>query len=210
MQVVLEPGKVDAPKEENNENKGKIRKIIHVVNPVYMGGLRRSRINKKLKKEIKSNERIKRAVIEGEKTFENSIMLEKWKMENRHLIKSNLNRRHGIERRSPRKYKKESMKTKKSEIEKATRVHGRTGGLHLTTGKHGTKLISKGGALNVFIKNEKENGNEDRLDDENSTRRSNQDISNYHMIDTNLNGLSLKRDVDEKKRKTCLIPPCTL
>ena len=210
MQVVLEPGKVNVPKEESSENKGKINKVIHVVNPVYMGGLRRSQINEKNNIEVRRNVRKRRAVIAGEKTFENSIMLENWRNQNRHLFRSNLNRRHGIERRSlssARRYKKESIRSKKTEIEKVTRVHGRTGGLHVTTGKHGTKLISKGGALNVFIKND---GEEDKIDkvDENSKRRSYPDDTKYHVISANMDGLSLKRDVNHKRRTQCLIPPC--
>ena len=209
MQVVLEPGKVNAPKE-SSENKGKINKVIHVVNPVYMGGLRRSHINDKRNIEVKRIERKQRAVIAGEKTFENSIMLENWRKENWHLFRSNLNRRHVIERRSlssARRYKKESMRSKKTEIEKVTRVHGRTGGLHVTTGKHGTKLISKGGALNVFIRND---GEEDKIDkdDESSKRRSYPDDAKYHVISGNMDGLSLKRDVSHKTRTKCLIPPC--
>ena len=211
VQVVLEPGKVNAPKEESSDQKGKINKIIHVVNPVYLGGLRRSQINNRSNKNIKNIERTERAVIEGEKTFENSIMLEKWKRENGHLFKSNFGRRHRIERRSAlnaRRYKKETMRSKKTEIEKVTRVHGRTGGLHLTTGKHGTKLISKGGALNVFIRNdgEKEHGNGEV--DENSKRRSYPENTKYHVISAKMDGLSLKRDINTKRSKKCLIPPC--
>jgi len=213
VQVVLEPGKVNAPKI--SENKGTIKKLVHVVNPVYMGGLRRSKISGRSDKELVNFERIKRAVKEGEKTFENSIMLEKWKNENRHLFESKFDRRHSIRRRSiseARKYKKETLKAKKTQIEKATRVHGRTGGLHVVTGKHGTKLISKGGALNVFIKNEGEEEEKKEMD-EDSERRSFDHNTQYHVIGGNMNGLSLKRDADyentEKRKPKCVIPPCT-
>ena len=167
----------------------------------------------KKNKEIKyDKERTRRALMEGEKTFENSILLEKWKNENWPLIKSNLHRKHNKQRRSVnmRKYKKETMKTKKSEIEKATRVHGRTGGLHVTTGKHGTKLISKGGALNVFIKNEEGKEDDRYVKEENSDRRSTEDHTNYHVINANMNGLSLKRSVEREGSESlgCAIPPC--
>ena len=186
-----------------------------MVNPVYLGGLRRSKINERNDKELRNVERIKRAVIEGAKTFENSIMLEKWKNENRHLFQSKFDRQHSIRRRSlsgARRYKKETLKTKKAEIEKATRVHGRTGGLHLVTGKHGTKLISKGGALNVFIRNENEEEEKKEMD-EDSERRSFGHNTQYHVIGGNMDGLSLKRDVayenGEKRKPKCVIPPCT-
>lgn len=205
---------MNAPKEGTSESKGNNRQTIHVESPEYFQGFRRSKVNRKIG--TRNSERIKRALIEGEKTFENSIKLEKWKKDNWHLIKSNINGRHSKERRSLnlRRYKKENMKSKKSEIEKVTRVHGRTGGLHVTTGKRGTKLISKSGALNVFIRNENEKEEKDKEIDENSDRRS-YDMnpalngkSEYHVVNAKMDGLSLKRREVIDGRTTCLMPPC--
>lgn len=223
VQVVLEPGRVDAPivehREENdskndnkNENKGKVRKIIKVVNPIYMGGLRRNMINKRGGKHNNNNDKTKRAVQAGKKTFVNSIMLEKWRKENEQIISKNSKRIHNLKRRSlakMRKYKKENVKSKKSEVGREMRVHGRTGGFHVMTGKKGTKLVSKGGALNVFIRNPDEPQNS-KNEDSNSDRRSPQDDSQYHVINSSLNGLSLRRSVGHRKKKGCAIPPCSL
>ena len=200
---------MNAPEVENTgEGKGKIRKLVKIISPAYLNGLKKRGINT-IQGESIGKSRLKRALIEGVKMFENSVMLEKWMKHNGHLVRANRRKDHQMSRRSAataRKYKKENVRGKKSEIEKETRVRGRTGGLHVTTGKHGTKLISKGGALNVFIRNDKENQAEENSD-ENSERRSNAENDNYHVIDSNLVGLSLKRDV-VKKRTKCLIPPC--
>ena len=222
MQVVLEPGRVDAPvvehrEEDDNkndkkgENKGKVRKIIKVVNPIYMGGLRRNTINRRGGKHH-NNDKMKRALQEGKKTFVNSIMLEKWRKENENIITKNSKRIHNLKRRSLaklRKYKKENLKSKKSEVDREMRVHGRTGGFHVVTGKKGTKLVSKGGALNVFIRNPDEPHNS-KNEDSNSERRSPQDDSQYHVINSSFNGLSLRRSIGHRKKKGCAIPPCSL
>lgn len=206
VHVVLEPGIVKIPatrkleeKETEKEDRkdGKIRKIIKIESPIFIeSGLRRSRIGKKLKEATHhSQEKVHRALRQGKRTFENSVMLEHWKEKNREHINKNLKRvlkTNGVSKTKIKKFRRAEVPSRKSQIDREMKVRGKTGGLRLKTGKHGTKVVSSGGDLNIFIHNPDQAEKEDF--DSNSDRRSPSSDSNYHVISANMAGLSLKKD----------------
>lgn len=204
MQVIMEPGieripivKKDESKDEHGDSDKdhKVRKIIKIVHPVFLR--RRNKVSKINQPKDENHERISRALKQGKKTFENSVMLEKWKNQNRQSIKKKA-KRVQISLRSTtariRNYRRANRANRKSEIDREMRVHGKTGGLQIKTGKHGTKLVSHGGYLNVFIRNPDLPDHEDKNMDSTSDRRSKSSDSNYHVVNSDVEGMSLKKD----------------
>ncbi len=215
MQVILEPGIAKIPvvnKEEakaedgDGEKSDKIQKIIKIDSPIYFNGLRRNAINRRAKSKDENAEKVYRAMKQGKKTFENSVMLENWKNQNKHSIKKNVKRVRKSSRGAKikvRNFRRADVPNRKSEIDREMKVHGKTGGLKIKTGKHGTKLESHSGFLNVFIRNPDQSDEKDKNTDSNSDRRSPPSNSNYHVIDSV--GISIRRDT---MPKGCEVPPC--
>eukprot|EP00794_Sanderia_malayensis_P013812 gene13812-15257_t len=207
VQVVLEPGIARIPIVKHHDAKDEhVQKIIHIESPVYLNGLRRNLLNKVGKSTDESQKnRVSKALMQGKKTFENSLMLEHWRSQNRNIIHKNASRRQKTYTRNRKFIVKDVRRTsvapanRKSQINREMRVHGQTGGLKIKTGMHGTKLVSHGGYLNVFIRNpdttqEEEKKNKNNKDGDPERRSPLSDSSNYHLINPDVEGISLKRD----------------
>ena len=178
------------------------------------------------------------AYSQGKRTFENSIMLENWKENNKHYINRNLRRAHKVQGRStlggPKVINRPAVNMKivrhvsyvsrRSEVDRGMSIHGQSGAIKVHTGKNETRLVSENGNLNIFMENpDKEDHKDSDKPTWESSRRSplSEEQSEVgigrqiHVINPDELGLKKSyiaiKDANRSKAKKigCNVPPCS-